>query len=136
MLPAFDAPAWAFKALIVIGLVGFPITMVLAWLYELTAQGLKRDEEVVWDKVALGRSRGAQQNALVIDVLVDHARSIFTATKVSRGGARLTPGSSSSGAVYGPVQLRTATRSSTARFDQALGVGLEGAPSSRTSASR
>jgi tetratricopeptide (TPR) repeat protein len=70
VLPAFNAPAWAFKALIVIGLVGFPITMVLAWLYELTAQGLKRDEEVSRDKALKPLIGGRKINALLIGVLV------------------------------------------------------------------
>lgn len=41
LLPAFDAPEWAIRAIIIVALIGFPITIVLAWVYDLTEDGIK-----------------------------------------------------------------------------------------------
>jgi len=41
---SFGAPDWVMKMLITILLLGFPIAMVMAWAYEMTPEGLRRDE--------------------------------------------------------------------------------------------
>lgn len=46
LLPVFDAPAWAMKALVATLAIGFVPALVFAWVFELTPQGLKRDAEV------------------------------------------------------------------------------------------
>ncbi len=45
-LPAFDAPSWVMKAFIVVILLGFPIALVLSWAFEITPEGIKREEDV------------------------------------------------------------------------------------------
>ena len=45
VLPAFNAPEWALRVVIIVLLAGLPLTLLLAWIYELTPQGLKRTEE-------------------------------------------------------------------------------------------
>ncbi|HSD74525.1 MAG TPA: tetratricopeptide repeat protein [Steroidobacteraceae bacterium] len=126
VLPAFHAPDWVFRALIVIGLIGFVIVIVLAWLYELTAQGLKRDAEVVADKKLRPLFGGRTMNPLLISVLA-------IALGISLYGNYR---SKSSPAVeMQPVSVLIAdlsNRTGDAVFDgtleEALGVGLEGAP--------
>ena len=41
--PAFDAPPWALRVFILALLLGFPIAVVMAWMFEVTPEGLKRD---------------------------------------------------------------------------------------------
>ena len=41
--PAFDAPSWALRVFIFVLLLGFPIALVMAWMFEVTPEGLKRD---------------------------------------------------------------------------------------------
>jgi hypothetical protein len=41
-LPAFDAPAWVLRMVIVFAILGFPIAVVLAWVYEITPLGMRR----------------------------------------------------------------------------------------------
>lgn len=41
--PAFDAPAWVLRVFILVLLLGFPIALVMAWMFEVTPDGLKRD---------------------------------------------------------------------------------------------
>ena len=40
---SFGAPDWVMKMLITILLLGFPVAMVMAWAYDLTPDGLRRD---------------------------------------------------------------------------------------------
>jgi hypothetical protein len=39
--PAFDAPPWALRVFILVLLLGFPIAVVMAWVFEMTPEGLK-----------------------------------------------------------------------------------------------
>ena len=41
--PAFDAPPWVLRVFILISLLGFPIAVVMAWIYEVTPDGVKAD---------------------------------------------------------------------------------------------
>ena len=46
ILPIFDTPNWVLKLLVYALFVGFIPAMIVAWIFELTPDGLKRDEEV------------------------------------------------------------------------------------------
>ena len=45
-LPAFDAPPWVMKFLIVVIMLGFPVALVLSWAFELTPEGIRLESEV------------------------------------------------------------------------------------------
>jgi len=49
MLDAFDAPGWIFRTIIILLAVGFPIALILAWFFELTPDGLVRNEDLPLD---------------------------------------------------------------------------------------
>jgi TolB-like protein/Flp pilus assembly protein TadD len=42
-LPAFEAPLWVLRVVIALAVLGFPVALVLAWAYELTPEGMRRD---------------------------------------------------------------------------------------------
>jgi TolB-like protein len=42
----FGAPDWVLKSLVVVLLLGLPIVLIIAWAYELTPEGIKREAEV------------------------------------------------------------------------------------------
>ena len=44
VLPALYVPEWAMTFLVVFLLVGFPIAMVLAWVFDVSATGIERTE--------------------------------------------------------------------------------------------
>ena len=46
MLPAFDVPSWALRGLIITLALGFIPALIVSWVFELTPQGLKRDEDI------------------------------------------------------------------------------------------
>lgn len=41
MLPAFDAPDWILRAVIILAIIGLPIAIALAWVYDVTDSGVK-----------------------------------------------------------------------------------------------
>lgn len=49
VLTSFKAPAWAIQALLLLLGIGFLVAVVISWAYELTPEGLKRDNEVSAD---------------------------------------------------------------------------------------
>jgi TolB-like protein/tetratricopeptide (TPR) repeat protein len=58
ILPTLGAPEWAARAVILIFAFGFIPAVIFAWFYELTPEGIKREEDVVRDdKVAAGAVR-------------------------------------------------------------------------------
>jgi len=46
LLPAFDVPGWVLRAIIVVLALGFIPAVVLAWAFELTPQGIKRERDI------------------------------------------------------------------------------------------
>ena len=44
VFPVFDVPNWAIRSIVVLIIIGLPIALVLAWMFELTPQGIKRAE--------------------------------------------------------------------------------------------
>ena len=41
IFPAWELPAWALRLVIVLLLVGFPISLILAWALEVTPEGIR-----------------------------------------------------------------------------------------------
>jgi TolB-like protein/tetratricopeptide (TPR) repeat protein len=48
--PAFDAPPWALRIFILISLLGFPIAVVMAWVFDITPEGVRLDANTSGNK--------------------------------------------------------------------------------------
>ncbi|HTA64081.1 MAG TPA: tetratricopeptide repeat protein [Xanthomonadaceae bacterium] len=46
VLPMFGAPGWLPRSIVILLLVGFIPAMIFSWIFELTPEGIKRDDEV------------------------------------------------------------------------------------------
>ena len=46
VLPTFGAPGWVMKVFTFLVVVGFPLVLVLAWAFELTPAGIRREKDV------------------------------------------------------------------------------------------
>src|SRR5256885_12189617 len=46
VLPMFGAPDWLPRTIVMLLVIGFVPALIFSWIFELTPQGLKRDEEV------------------------------------------------------------------------------------------
>jgi hypothetical protein len=59
VFPVFNLPNWTMRLVVVMVVVGFPLAMVLAWFYEITPQGLKRESEVEHGRIPRALPRAA-----------------------------------------------------------------------------
>ena len=48
--PAWDLPNWALRVVIVLLLIGFPIALIFAWAFDITAQGIRATPDAVAPK--------------------------------------------------------------------------------------
>ena len=69
VLPAFGAPDWILRAVIILVSLGFPIALVIAWAFQMTPEGLKRDAEVDREQDAW-RQRSNRLNVITVTILV------------------------------------------------------------------
>ena len=46
LFPTFDAPPWIMKVFVAVIVLGFPIALVFSWAFEITPEGIKREEDV------------------------------------------------------------------------------------------
>ena len=44
ILPAFNTPDWALQSLVVVAALGLPVVLAVAWVYDLTPEGLERTD--------------------------------------------------------------------------------------------
>ncbi len=68
VLPAFHAPDWAMQTLLVLVVLGSPLAIAVSWSFELTPEGLKREEDV--DRsTSITTQTGRKLDLVIITVL-------------------------------------------------------------------
>jgi TolB-like protein/Flp pilus assembly protein TadD len=69
VLPMFGAPDWLPRSIVVLLAIGFIPMLIFSWVFELTPQGLKRDEDVPAEQ-SIAPQTGRRMNRMIIAVLV------------------------------------------------------------------
>jgi adenylate cyclase len=69
ILPMFGAPDWLPRTIVTLLAIGFIPVLIFSWVFELTPQGLKRDEEVPPEQ-SIGPQTARRMDRLIIVVLV------------------------------------------------------------------
>ena len=69
MLPVFDVPGWVLRGLIIILALAFIPALIFSWVFELTPQGLKRDEDVTPEE-SIAPQTARRMNRMITAVLV------------------------------------------------------------------
>lgn len=64
IFPALLVPEWVFRVLVIATLAGFPVAIILAWIFQWTPEGLRRTRDD--DEEAVGGSRGRGRVAYVV----------------------------------------------------------------------
>lgn len=67
--PILELPGWVPRAILLVLLIGFPIAVILAWAFELTPEGIKREEDVDRSRSITGQT-GRRLNRLIIGGLL------------------------------------------------------------------
>jgi TolB-like protein/Tfp pilus assembly protein PilF len=68
LVSILELSAWFGKSIILLVALGFPVTLVLAWIYELTPEGVKREHEVDRSQLQADRN-GRKLDFAIIGVL-------------------------------------------------------------------
>lgn len=69
VLPVFETPLWVLQLFIVLLVLGFPVALVLAWVYELTSQGIQATADVA-PPASMLRLPGRKLDFAIIGLLV------------------------------------------------------------------
>ena len=68
VLPMFGAPEWLPRTIVVLLVIGFIPAVIFSWVFELTPEGLKREEEVA-PKESMAPQTGRTMDRMIIVVL-------------------------------------------------------------------
>jgi len=69
VLNNIEAPDWLFRAILLLVALGFPLALIFAWAYELTPEGVKKEEDV--DRsTSVTTTTGRKLDFVIIGVLV------------------------------------------------------------------
>src|SRR5947208_257729 len=69
VLPMFGAPDWLPRSIVILLAIGFVPAVIFSWSFELTPQGLKRDEDVPPEQ-SIAPQTGRLMDRMIIAVLV------------------------------------------------------------------
>jgi tetratricopeptide (TPR) repeat protein len=125
MLPAFEAPEWTLRAVIIVAIIGLPITIVLAWVYDITDKGIEVQADV--SDMPVVPFGGRRTDFVVIGVLV---MALVISVYMNITGTRtiveveLEPIS----LLIADFDNQTGDPLFDGSLEQALNIGLEGAP--------
>jgi tetratricopeptide (TPR) repeat protein len=68
LLETFGAPPWVMRSLVMALALGLPVTLVLAWVFELTTRGIQRTEDVIPEE-SITYVTGRKLNYVIIGIL-------------------------------------------------------------------
>ena len=69
VLPMFGAPEWVPRTIVIVLAIGFIPALAFAWIFELTADGIKRDDEVPPEK-SIAPQTAQRMNRIIIAMLM------------------------------------------------------------------
>src|SRR5436190_16574329 len=97
VFPVFEVPNWVIRLIVLLIVIGLPIALVLAWMFELTPEGIKRTDDV--DPAAAARV--PKKHAWIYVVVIGGLLSIglfllgrYTASNAASAGRTQLPAKS------------------------------------------
>jgi TolB-like protein/Flp pilus assembly protein TadD len=88
VFPIFEIPNWAMRLIVLAIIVGFPISLVIAWAFELTPEGIKHTEDV-----DLSDKHASKKRTWIYVTLIGAALSaaLFFVGRLSAPNSRASP---------------------------------------------
>ena len=124
MLPTFGAPEWALRAIIIAAVVGFPVMLVLAWVYNLTAHGIEVQADPTDTVVEPLFSR--RMDYIVIGILT--VALIFSVYMNVTSGPEIVDEPEPVSVLIADFENTTGNPLFDGLLEQALAIGIESAP--------
>ncbi len=78
VLESFEAPSWAMQSLLLALALGLPVALLLAWIFEITPEGIKRETDV--DRSDPGTRKSGRKTDFAIIALLSVALAYFVTT--------------------------------------------------------
>ncbi len=70
VLPMFDAPPWMPRSIVILLAVGFIPALIFSWVFELTPDGIKRDEDVTPEQSIAPQTARRMDRAIIVVLLL------------------------------------------------------------------
>ncbi len=107
LFPTFEAPAWVMKVVVTAIIFGFPVALILAWAFELTPEGIKREKDVAPNE-SIARTTGRKLAGITVALAVI-AAGLFAFQFLRSKSATTIPGitSTPSAASAGPISEKS-----------------------------
>jgi TolB-like protein/Tfp pilus assembly protein PilF len=107
LFPTFEAPAWVMKVVVTGIIFGFPVALILAWAFELTPEGIKREKDVAPNE-SIARTTGRKLVGITVALAVI-AAGLFAFQFLRSKSATTIPGitSTPSAASAGPISEKS-----------------------------
>ena len=125
LFDAFEAPEWALQAVIIIAIIGLPVTVVLAWIFDITDHGIEVQAEAT-DTMVIPFG-GRRMDFVVIGVLT--VALIFSVyLNITGDGETVDAPLEPLSVLIADFDNQTGDPLFEGSLEQALQIGLEGAP--------
>jgi tetratricopeptide (TPR) repeat protein len=125
LFPAFDIPDSALRIVLYVGIAGFPVAMVIAWFYEITDQGIQREEDIQQTGARrVGTGRTLYVATLVI-LLAALGTSVYLNFQQAGEAPEVVPDNIS--VLIADMDNQTGDPIFDGSLEQALAIGIEGA---------
>jgi len=82
LLPAFDAPEWIMRAVILLLTGGLPVALLVAWVFELTPKGLQKEDGADTVDEAVFKARSEHKADMIIITVLAVTVIYFVAEKI------------------------------------------------------
>jgi TolB-like protein/tetratricopeptide (TPR) repeat protein len=119
LLPTFGAPEWFFKVYVIIVLAGFLLAIIIAWVFEITPDGVKLERDV--DRSVYTPRPNGGKNTVIIGLLVVALGISITFNITGMRGGTLDPGD---GVAYNSIAVLPFTSRSSVEENQFFADGI------------
>jgi TolB-like protein/Flp pilus assembly protein TadD len=82
LLPTFNAPEWTMRAVVLLLTGGLPIALLAAWMFEITPEGIKKEDNTDTTQEVLFKARSARKMDFAIMAALTIAVAYFVFEKI------------------------------------------------------
>lgn len=123
LLPTFDAPEWTLRAFVIVIVVGFPVMLVLAWIYDITDGGIQVQADPTDTLIA---PIGSRKMDFVVIGILSVALILSVYMNITSGPAVVEEPDPVT-VLIADFDNQTGNELFDGSLEQALGLGIEGA---------
>ncbi len=106
LFPALRLPDWLITAVAAMVLIGFPFAVILAWAFEMTPEGIKRDKDVGLDSSVAPRSGHKLNRATMIILAIAVGFLLFDKFVFTERSTTTAPVAAETGSEYPVARVR------------------------------